>query len=198
MVDSTRERIVTEALRLFATRGYAGTSVAAIEKAAGLSPHSGALYTHFASKEAVLSAAVERAVALAEASFAIAPMLPLGDLKSELTLIARGSLLLLSNWGDLIRVMVKESDQFPAVMAVARSRLFESSYQFLADWLAAKAKAGEVPDADFEAITTIWLGAVETYWAMFHMYDSAPFGIDDERFIAQWASSLLTVLGARP
>ena len=197
MVDSTRERVVTEAIRLFAQRGYAATSVAAIEEAAGLSPHSGALYTHFASKEAVLSAAVDRAVELAEAGFAIAPMLPLGDLRSELTLIARGSLLLMGNWRDLIRVMMKESDQFPAVMAVARSRLFDSSYRFLADWLAAKAKAGELRDADFESITAIWLGAVESYWAMTHVYDNPPFGIDDERFIEQWVASLLVVLGAR-
>src|SRR5688572_2392545 len=139
MTDSTRERIVTEALRLFAAGGYARTSVASIEKAAGLSPHSGSLYTHFESKEAVLGAAVERAVGLAEAGFAIAPMLPLGDLRSELTLIARGSLLVMSQWRDLIRVMMKESDQFPDVMAKARSGLFDQSYRFLADWLASKA-----------------------------------------------------------
>ncbi|MFD0856079.1 TetR family transcriptional regulator, partial [Actinomadura adrarensis] len=35
---TTRERIVSEALRLFADRGYAATSVAEIEAAAGLSP----------------------------------------------------------------------------------------------------------------------------------------------------------------
>ncbi|MGY1944425.1 cytochrome P450 [Nocardia asiatica] len=50
-MDSTRDRIVAEALRLFAEQGYASTSVAAIEEAAGLSPESGALYTHFGSKE---------------------------------------------------------------------------------------------------------------------------------------------------
>ncbi|MGH9138674.1 MAG: TetR/AcrR family transcriptional regulator [Acidimicrobiales bacterium] len=196
MVDSTRERIITEALRLFANRGYTGTSVAAIEKAAGLSPHSGALYTHFDSKEQVLAAAIDRAVGLAEAGFAIAPMLPLGDLKSELTLVARGSLLLMSNWRDLIRVMMKESDQFPALMADARTRLFDSSYRFLADWLAAKAKAGDIPDRDFEALTAIWLGAIESYWAMSQVYAGPPFGLDDERFIQQWADTLLGALGA--
>jgi len=197
MADRTPDRIITEALCLFAERGYAGTSVAAIEKEAGLSPHSGSLYTHFGSKEDVLEAAVDRAVGLAEAGFAIAPMLPLGDLKSELTLIARGSLLLMGNWRDLIRVMMKESDQFPSVMAKTRARLFDGSYRFLADWLAAKAKTGEIPDRDFEAITAIWLGGIESYWAMTHVYDNPPFGIDDERFIGQWAGTLLQVLEAQ-
>ncbi len=196
-MDSTRERIVTEALRLFARHGYTGTSIATIEEAAGLSPRSGALYSHFASKEEVLAAAVDRAVALAEAGFAIAPMLPLGDLRSELTLIARGSLLVMNQCRDLIRVMMKESDQFPAVMAVARAELFEQSYRFLAEWLAAKGKAGDIPDRDFEAITTIWLGSVESFWAMANVYDHPPFGIDEERFLGQWVDSLLLTLGAR-
>ncbi len=197
MVDGTRERIVTESLRLFAERGYAGTSVAAIEKAAGLSPHSGSLYTHFAAKEDVLAAAIDRAVGLAEAGFALAPMLPLGDLRSELMLIARGSLLLLGTWSDLIRVMLKESDQFPALVADARSRLFDGSYRFLADWLAAKAKTGELPDRDFDAIASIWLGAVENYWVMTHVYSGPPLGLDEERFIREWVGTMLVALGAR-
>ncbi|MGH9208726.1 MAG: TetR/AcrR family transcriptional regulator, partial [Acidimicrobiales bacterium] len=40
----TRERLVTEAMRLFGEQGYKATSVAQIEAAAGLAPGSGALY----------------------------------------------------------------------------------------------------------------------------------------------------------
>ncbi|WP_262402908.1 TetR/AcrR family transcriptional regulator [Actinomadura sp. CNU-125] len=58
MTPSTRERIVAESLRLFAERGYAATSVAEIEAAAGLSPGAGGLYRHFRSKEEVLSSAI--------------------------------------------------------------------------------------------------------------------------------------------
>ena len=58
MVASGRDRLLGEALKLFAARGYAATSVADIQKAAGLAPGSGALYKHFASKRALLEAAV--------------------------------------------------------------------------------------------------------------------------------------------
>ncbi|WP_344276841.1 TetR/AcrR family transcriptional regulator [Actinomadura napierensis] len=193
MADGTRERIITEALRLFAEKGYAATSVGAIEEAAGLSPRSGALYTHFGSKEEVMAAAVDDAVRLAETGFALAPMLPLGDLKAELTLVARGSLVLMNNWRNLIRVMTKERDHFPAVMADARTRLFAKSHEFLAEWLASKA-----PDAagrDFEAITVIWLGALENYWLTCNLHDGPPFGMDEERFVQQWVGTLLLVLG---
>lgn len=86
-----------------------------------------------------MAAAVERAIQTAEASFALAPMLSLGRLEAELTLVVRGSLVLTTNWRNLIRVMAKEGDRFPEVMADARERLFASSRQFLAKWLEDKA-----------------------------------------------------------
>ena len=45
----TRERILMAALDLFATQGFEATSIAQIEKSAGLSPGSGGLYKHFRS-----------------------------------------------------------------------------------------------------------------------------------------------------
>ena len=56
----TRERLVTEAMRLFSTKGFEATSVSQIEAAAGLSPGSGALYRHFESKEALLGTGIDR------------------------------------------------------------------------------------------------------------------------------------------
>jgi AcrR family transcriptional regulator len=196
VVDSTRDRILNEALRLFADHGYAGTSIASIEEAAGLSPHSGALYTHFGSKEQVMAAAVERAIQTAEASFALAPMLSLGSLEAELTLAARGSLILMTNWRNLIRVMAKEGDRFPEVMAEARERLFGNSRQFLAKWLESKAPDDGSSDRDFEAITTIWLGAIENYWIATSIHDDPPLGIDEDRFVRQWVHTLMTAIGA--
>ncbi|OHV06639.1 TetR/AcrR family transcriptional regulator [Mycobacterium talmoniae] len=196
MVDSTRDRILDEALRLFAEHGYAGTSVGSIEDAAGLSPRSGALYTHFGSKEQVMAAAVERAIQTADISFTLAPMLSLGNLEAELTLVARGSLVLMTNWRDLIRVMAKEGDRFPEVMATARDRLFARSHQFLAKWLEDKSPDASSADRDFEAITTIWLGAIENYWIAAYLHDDRPFGIDEDRFVRQWVHTLMTAIGA--
>ncbi|MGS2806449.1 helix-turn-helix domain-containing protein [Nocardia sp. MW-W600-9] len=49
---------MTEALRLFGEQGFAKTSIAQIEQAAGLSGGSGALYRHFKSKDELLVRAV--------------------------------------------------------------------------------------------------------------------------------------------
>src|SRR6202007_2080159 len=55
---SGRDRLLAAALKLFADRGYAATSVADIQRASGLAPGSGALYKHFGSKRELLEAAV--------------------------------------------------------------------------------------------------------------------------------------------
>ena len=57
LVTSTRDALLTEDMRLFGEKGYAATSVAQIEQAAGLSPGSGSLYNHFRSKEVFVEAA---------------------------------------------------------------------------------------------------------------------------------------------
>jgi AcrR family transcriptional regulator len=57
-VRATRERIHDAGLTLFNARGYTGTSVRELADACGLTP--GAIYNHYASKEALLFAIVDR------------------------------------------------------------------------------------------------------------------------------------------
>jgi AcrR family transcriptional regulator len=55
--QTTRERLIAVATRLFADRGYEDTSIEAVLHKSGLSR--GALYHHFASKEALFEAVLE-------------------------------------------------------------------------------------------------------------------------------------------
>jgi len=66
----TRARLLNAALELFATRGYAATSVDAIADEAGVS--AGLLYHHFDGKAAVLNAIFEQSLADVQATFAAA------------------------------------------------------------------------------------------------------------------------------
>jgi AcrR family transcriptional regulator len=59
---STRERLLDVALDLFVEVGFAGTTITEVERRAGLTPGTGSFYRHFASKEELLRAAVEREV----------------------------------------------------------------------------------------------------------------------------------------
>ena len=66
----TRAKLLNSALALFATRGYAATSVDAIADAAGVS--AGLLYHHFDSKAAVLNAIFEQSLTDVQATFSAA------------------------------------------------------------------------------------------------------------------------------
>ena len=86
----TRERLVTEAMRLFCEQGYRATSVAQIEAAAGLAPGSGALYHHFKSKEALLDAGIDRQLDRRRSMRDIRMLFRgVGDLRTDLTLLGR-------------------------------------------------------------------------------------------------------------
>ena len=61
-MSSGRDRLLATALKLFSAKGYAATSVAHIQQAAGLAPGSGALYKHFGSKRELLEAAVSHRI----------------------------------------------------------------------------------------------------------------------------------------
>jgi AcrR family transcriptional regulator len=64
----TRERIHDAGLTLFNERGYTGTTVRELADACGLTP--GAIYNHYASKEALLFAIIDRVHDLADAVLA--------------------------------------------------------------------------------------------------------------------------------
>src|SRR5438309_5769516 len=55
----TKQRLLDEGVRLFATNGFRETTVGEIEQAAGLEPRRGARYRHFPSKEALLEVALD-------------------------------------------------------------------------------------------------------------------------------------------
>ena len=70
MRDASRRRILKAALRLFATHGYAGTSIRMIARAASISV--GLLYNYFPSKADLLGALFEESMRDVQASFASA------------------------------------------------------------------------------------------------------------------------------
>ena len=77
-------------MHLFGERGFRGTSVAQIERAAGLTPGAGGLYHHFRSKEAVLDEGLTRHLSRLGALRDIRRLFAgIGDLRVELTVTAR-------------------------------------------------------------------------------------------------------------
>lgn len=86
---TTRDRIKEAALALFRDRGFAGTTIGAIESAAGLAPRAGAFYRHFESKRALLEEIAKTSIAETPEEFDFEALKLYGDTRAELIAIAR-------------------------------------------------------------------------------------------------------------
>ena len=189
--ESTRDRIATAARQLFAEHGYRGTSIVAIEEAAGLKPGTGALYTHYKSKLDVLADVLERVEASTREGYAYLDLLPLGDLRAELTLLGRAQFAYLDMTRDYRRIMLKEHDRFPELFLGAR-RIQEDGYSWFAEWLADRAQEnGNDRDVfDSSAVATVALTAVTAFWDSTSLYKRVSHQVSRERFLSAWVDLL--------
>ncbi|GGQ45269.1 AcrR family transcriptional regulator [Actinomadura coerulea] len=190
MTTSTRDRIVSESLRLFADRGYAATSVAEIEAAAGLSPGAGGLYRHFRSKEEVLSSAIREHIERTRRQ--ISDVLTQSTafeerpLETRLRMTCQAGLAKMREEQDLIRVLFRDLDQFPNLVAEMREGIVNPLYDGIATWLAAQPEF-EGFDEDWPAVASILGGAVVNYWLANEAMYEPPTRIDEKRFVESWA-----------
>jgi AcrR family transcriptional regulator len=198
MQRSTRERIVSEALRLFAERGYAATSVAEIEAASGLSPGAGGLYRHFRSKEEVLAAAVREHITRTSrqitATFQQAAELRERPLIDRLRLAGTAGMAKMREEADLVRVLFRDLDKFPNLVAEMREGIVNPLYDMIAKWLAGQPEMAGV-DEDWDAVAVTLGGAIVNYWLAGDALHEPPQRVGEERFIDGWARLALGAVG---
>jgi len=193
---NTRTRIIESALRLFAEGGFRGTTIDAIAAGAGLTPRSGALYRHFRSKREILEAGLERAVASVEAVHPIIELLPLGDLRAELTLLVRWALQELAAENDLWRVLIREGADFPELVARYRDNVVQRGYTAGADMFERHRSATGQPGLDARALAAIGLGAIANYRQIQSTLGEPPGGVDEETFITTWVELWVRIGGS--
>jgi len=178
-MSPTAERIVDQGLRLFADRGFRGTTMGDIEEAAGLTRRSGAVYKHFPSKEAVLEAAFDRHVQELEAMHTAIEMMPLGDLRAELTLLGRWGLHMLREERDLRRIVITEGDRFPALKERYREGVVDRSYEEALTFLRRK----ELDGVDAEAVAAVMAAALLGYQLEQDVFGRPPLEVSEDRFL---------------
>ena len=179
------DRIVREAMRLFAERGYERTSVPDIQAAAGLAPGSGAMYKHFPSKEAVLREGIERFMQAGKEARKELSNLDTPPM-DEFPVLVRKALDLLGMERDELRVAWRELDQFPDLQARVRSESMQSSYRATAAWLDIHVKRGALRPHDTEAVAAVMLGSVVMFRVFEALWGERTVPISDERFLAAW------------
>jgi AcrR family transcriptional regulator len=181
------ERILREAMRLFADKGYERTSIADIQGAAGLHPGSGALYKHFPSKEAVLRAGIDRFVADIERGREVLRASS-RDAGTTLEAVGRELLRLLGEERDALRIVWRELDQFPDLQARVGRQRIQYGYESAAAWMREQVAAGAFTTDDPEATAVVLMSSVTMYRVLEALFGEPPGKISTERFIRAWLS----------
>ena len=186
--NSTKERLLDEAMRLFGERGYDATSVAEIERSAGLTPGAGGLFHHFRTKEEVLIAGIDRHMARLEAVRQIRGAIPpLGDLRAELTLVARYVFLELEEEQELLRVLISEGRQRPHLLAGAVEQVVRGTFNEFAGLL--ERSGGTAVGA------ALALGSLVAFASAELLLGQAPVDADREEVIATWVEMVVRLVG---
>jgi AcrR family transcriptional regulator len=192
--QTTRERLMTAAVSLVAEQGYEATTVGAIEQAAGLAPRSGALYKHFQGKDDLLRAAIERDVRAVDELDAVVEMLPLGDLRAELTLLARWNLASLARRSELTRLVEREAHRLPPeLVEELYEHLVERPYALIVQWLRERYERLNREPPDLYPIALILTQTMAAYHSLQATFGRVPDNVDDERYIAAWVDVALAV-----
>ncbi|MGB9226261.1 TetR/AcrR family transcriptional regulator [Mycobacterium sp.] len=189
-----RDRLLGEALTLFAAKGYAATSVADIQRASGLAPGSGALYKHFASKRELLEAAVayriDSIVAAREAYDA-------GDRRDVEQAVRTAGRLIWDNFKqseDLLKVMLREPDELGDLDEKTWQVITDNAYQRFADELTASNRSGRTSIPDPEAAAAVAIGSLSYAATLQALTGRSPGNIEDDRYFEAWVNQTVSVL----
>ncbi len=175
-----RRRILGAAIECFASKGYAATTIADIEQAAGLSVGAGGTYRHFESKRAILEAVVDAAVSVPDDE--IAP--PSDDIEGT----AHEMLDYMRT--DMMRIYLRDLDDFPDQRKRINERTIDTSYRRVADRIAPRN-----PSIDAEAAAAVILGSLINFRVNEALVGDDANGVDRDRFVRTWAAIYRQICG---
>lgn len=194
MPASGRDRLLAEALTLFAAKGYKATSVADIQQASGLAPGSGALYKHFASKRDLLEAAVKHRI---DNIVTAREQYDSGRPSSTEDAVRTAGRLIWNNLvqsEELIRVMLREPDALGDLDEQTWQVITDNAYQRFADELKASNRIGRTAIPDPEAMAAVAIGSLSYYATLRALTGRSPGNVDDERYFEAWVGQITGAL----
>lgn len=189
---ATRQRIITEATRLFAAQGIRATTVAQIEGAAGLRPGSGGLHRHFPTKNDLIQAVLDAQLDDAEQDLRDAQSMPRPrpeELNAFLDAVGHALLDGADRHREVALIMLREAHTLPDEMLDAHTRRnFALTYETVAEQLRGTFGERVPPGVDVDALAFLLVAPLVYYriieWAM----GSPVLGLDDDRLVSTWTS----------
>lgn len=186
---STRERLVTEAMKLFSDKGFEATSVSQIEAAAGLSAGSGALYRHFKSKDALLSAGIDRQLDRRSAMQDIRALFAgLGDLHSELTVLGRYLLTVIDQETELLQVAARTPAGMSDRLDTAYAALVDGLCDELNGWI--NVWAPNRSSEETRVLASLGINSLLGERFAANLFRSPTAAASDDEYLKEWTATL--------
>jgi AcrR family transcriptional regulator len=191
MTAPTRDRLLTEAMRLFSDKGFEATSVSQIESAAGLAAGSGALYRHFKSKDALLAAGIDRQLDRRTAMGDIRALFAgLGDLHSELTVLGRYLLSVIDQESELLQIAARTPAGLSEHLDTAYAALVDGLTAELAGWI--ESWSPELADTERHVLAALGVNSLLGARFATNLFRRNDGAIPDADYLAEWTKLLAT------
>lgn len=188
---NTRERIKAAALPLFAEQGFAGTSIAAIETAAGLAPRAGAFYRHFRGKQALFEELARERITETPDEFDFEGLKAFDDTRAELIALARQFEKAAERQRPYLRLI--EELRLTASGRSFEQQANEAMFEALENWVATKPAGADLDSGRLAALTLNVFGG----WLFFltkRQQGVELAAIDRDTLLESWAQTWSTVL----
>lgn len=192
MTTSTPARLLDAALALFATNGYAATSIGDIEEAAGFTRRGGTVFKHFGSKRELFDAIIDRHAESARVAGDLSRLLPLGDLRAELTLIARFLLTELDTHELIHRALERAGAEADAARERMLREVIEPGYERMGELLQRRIASEALEDA--RVTMMLLLGGLVNLRRNKWTFGRVPLGVSDDDAIEAWVTLAATVI----
>ena len=161
MSDASRESILKEANRLFAEKGYEGTSIRELTEAAQVNV--AAINYHFGSKQGLFEAVVKdfTLLKLSMVVMVLEPTKTLDEFRLHITMFMKQFLLMASNEHEAFRMLNRNIETFSRLAPKDFKAIFVNIHtQFLKFVEAAQNAKIIRPDIDVEILTQILFGGL--------------------------------------
>lgn len=189
MTAPTRDRLLTEAMRLFSDKGFEATSVSQIESAAGLAAGSGALYRHFKSKDALLAAGIDRQLDRRTAMGDIRALFAgLGDLRSELTVLGRYLLSVIDQESELLQIAARTPAGLSEHLDTAYAALVDGLTAELAGWI--ESWSPELPRNERDILGALGVNSLLGARFATNLFRRNDRTVADADYLAEWTKLL--------
>ena len=192
MTTSTPDSLLDAALSLFAEGGFDGTTVGDIEEAAGFTRRGGTVYKHFGSKDELFDAVIDRHARTMATAGDLSQLLPLGDLRAELMLVARFLLMELSSHEQIHRALERAGPSADRARERMLREVIEPGYRRMGDLLERWVGSRQLEVAQLTMM--LLLGGLVNMRRNLWTFGRVPLDASDDDAIHAWVDIAVAVI----